>query len=178
MQMNAHKIGCLFGLVMLMLAFVLFLLTRLSVNPLTIVATHHFKIDRAFIIAMDPAQGERLADEIRQHLHISDVTIKEPVNGTSAVEQMSSDPSLLSLYSRHILRTGRNDHMHIGNPGMLSCLLSHLEIWEKDMRVGETVAVFEEDAQLDDASAARLAQLSFDLKGEEWDVLLLERGYV
>ena len=68
--------------------------------------------------------------------------------------------------------------MHIGNSAMLSCLLSHLEIWEYDMRDEPIIAVFEEDAILDEASGARLAQLSRDLYAVDWDMLLLERGHL
>lgn len=157
---------------------VLLATTRLSINPLIIQPTHGFDVSKAFVIALKESEGERVAEEVRKYLRIHDVTIKTPVNGTAAVESMKSDPSQLSLYSRHILRTGRDDHMHIGNSAMLSCLLSHLEIWEYDMRDEPIIAVFEEDAILDEASGARLAQLSRDLYAVDWDMLLLERGHL
>lgn len=168
----------LISLIIVLVSILLLTTTRLSVNHLTIPHTRGFDISHAFIIALDEAQGDRLASEIRKHLNIQQVTIKRPVNGTEAMELMKSDPLLLSLYSRHILHTGRNDHMHIGNSAMLSCMLSHLEIWEFDMGDKPLIAVFEEDAILDDASAARLAQLYRDLQLVDWDMLLLERGHL
>lgn len=70
---------------------------------------------------------------------------------------------------------GRHDHMQLSTPAMLGCLLSHMQIWQSVLP-NEIVAVFEEDAYLDEVSAARMHALSRDLHSIPWDVLLLESG--
>ena len=82
----------------------------------------------------------------------------------------------LPLYTRHLLRHGRRDHMQIGNPEMLGCLLSHMAVWA---RAGnETVAVFEEDAVLDRVSALRMGALLEDMTDVRWNLLMLESGHL
>jgi GR25 family glycosyltransferase involved in LPS biosynthesis len=71
--------------------------------------------------------------------------------------------------------TGRHDHMQLSTPAMLGCLLSHIQIWQS-IQPNEVVAVFEEDAYLDEVSGKRMLALSKDMHSISWDILLLESG--
>jgi GR25 family glycosyltransferase involved in LPS biosynthesis len=66
--------------------------------------------------------------------------------------------------------------MQLSTPAMLGCLLSHIHIW-KGIQPNEIVAVFEEDAYLDEVSGSRMRGLSNDMRAIPWDVLLLESGH-
>ena len=65
--------------------------------------------------------------------------------------------------------------MQLATAPMLGCLLSHMEIWAS-VGPNETVAVFEEDAYIDQVSVHRLALLLADLRGVPWNILMLESG--
>ena len=133
-----------------------------------------FNISRAFIIALEPATAQPLVLQIQQHLRIADVRVIRAVNATQA---LSMTTGRLPLYTLNLLRWGRHDHMQVYSGGSLGCLLSHVSVWG---RVGpnETVAVFEEDAIVDELSAVRLGAVLGDLAGVPWDLLMLESGHL
>ena len=141
---------------------------------------HGFNISRGVVIALDRDAGERVAHEARRFLGVGEMGVMAAVNGSVAAQ----DPEAagLPLYTRHVLATGRHDHMQIGNAAMLGCLLSHIRVWEQhigaDAADDEIVAVFEEDARLDITSAERMRDLGLDMAGVEWDLLMLESGHL
>ena len=139
--------------------------------------SHSFNISRAYVISLytDTLAPHELAASIRHYLHIQDTRVFPAINGTSAIESGGLDQ--LTLYTRYLMLAGRHDHMQLSNPSMLGCLLSHVSLW-KSIRPNETIAVFEEDAYLDMASAERMHTLSQDMRAvPAWDVLLLESGH-
>jgi GR25 family glycosyltransferase involved in LPS biosynthesis len=95
------------------------------------------------------------------------------VNGSEAMAS-----ARLPLYTRLTLASGRHDHMQLGSPSMLGCLLSHVAIWHAVVDAKRASLVLEEDAQLDAVSATRLEQLLIDVRNASWDVLLLETGHL
>lgn len=130
-----------------------------------------------FIIALDPLAPHvrRLAESTATHLLGKAPRVWRAVNGTDAV----AVPHSLPLYTRLTLVSGRHDHMQIGSPEMLGCLMSHVAVWRHvDARRLPHALVLEEDAQIDAVSAERLTQLLFDVRDEPWDILLLETGHL
>jgi GR25 family glycosyltransferase involved in LPS biosynthesis len=73
------------------------------------------------------------------------------------------------------MQWGRSDHMEIFSWETLGCLLSHMAIWET-VRPNEIVLVLEEDAELSDVSGIRLSELTNDMRGLRWDLLMLTAG--
>ena len=132
----------------------------------------------AHVIALDPwsPHVRALVEDAATHLlggrrpHVW-----RAVNGSEALAQ-----ARLPLYTRMTLASGRHDHMQLGSPPMLGCLLSHVAIWRAfaERRSTTTALVLEEDAILDAVSALRLTQLLHDARNESWDVLLLETGHL
>lgn len=129
-------------------------------------------LSRAFVISMRPAASRGVADSVRRHLGIPLVAVVAGVNGSDALRWTP-----LPLYTRMLMRHGRHDHMQLSSAGMLGCLLSHIKIWRR-IAPNETVAVFEEDATFDRASAERWLQLAEDLSGTGWELLILESGHI
>jgi GR25 family glycosyltransferase involved in LPS biosynthesis len=77
------------------------------------------------------------------------------------------------------MAVGRHDHMQIGTPEMLACLLGHMRIWRDIRARGLAEAlVLEEDAFIDETSAQRMVQLRDDVAQYPYDVLLLEHGHI
>lgn len=141
--------------------------------------THLFNITRAHIISMSPEGDttmQELSTSIKYFLHIPNTSVFAAINGTQAVQDGAYQH--LTFYTRYLMLSGRHDHMQLSTPGMLGCLLSHVQLWESILP-NETVAIFEEDAYVDLVSAERMHTLSQDVKGLglEWDVLLLESGH-
>lgn len=140
---------------------------------------HVFNITRAHIISMTPENDpviQELVRGIRFFLHISNTTVFPAINGTQAVKDGAYE--YLSFYTKYLMLTGRHDHMQLSTPGMLGCLLSHMQLWQSVLP-NETVAIFEEDAYVDLLSAERMHVLSVDVErlGLGWDVFLLESGH-
>ena len=140
---------------------------------------HVFNITRAHIISMTPENDPEIQELIRGiqfFLYISNTTVFSAINGTQAVKDGAYQH--LTFYTRYLMLSGRHDHMQLSTPGMLGCLLSHVQVWRSIMP-DETVAVFEEDAFVDILSAHRMHTLSLDVKnlGLQWDVFLLESGH-
>ena len=132
-----------------------------------------FNISRSFVIALDPLLGANVAHTASLYLGMHDMTIFRAINATEALVSVTTDD--MPLYTRRLLQVGRSEHMQLGNAAMLGCLLSHMAIWEQ-IQEGETVAVFEEDAQFDEVAAARLRTLAADIHPHEWHMLILEAG--
>ena len=128
-------------------------------------------VTRAVIIALNILHADPLRGQIRQYL-TPDVRVVRAVNATEARLQTSDT---LPLYTRHLIKNGRQNHIQIGNYAMVGCLLSHVEVW-RGVGVGETVAVFEEDAFIDAVSALRFAMVAEDMRGVAWDLVLLDKG--
>jgi GR25 family glycosyltransferase involved in LPS biosynthesis len=110
-------------------------------------------------------------------MKINNMTIIRGINGTQAMQKTKETEDLIALYTRYVMLTGRSDHMQLSNPSMLGCLLSHIQIWN-EIKESETVAIFEEDAYMDETSSQRLYSLSIDMHNIEWDVLMLESGQI
>ena len=133
--------------------------------------TPQMNITRAVIIALNTLDVTLLQKNIRLHI-TQRVDIFQAINGSQA---MALSQETLPLYTRYLIDHGRQNHMQIGNAAMLACLLSHIEIW-KTITPGETVGVFEEDAQIDAVSASRLWWFQQDMHGLSWDILKLDSG--
>ena len=133
--------------------------------------TPQMNITRAVIIALNTLDVTLLQKNIRLHI-TQRVDIFQAINGSQA---MALSQETLPLYTRYLIDHGRQNHMQIGNGAMLGCLLSHIEIW-KTITPGETVGVFEEDAQIDAVSASRLWWFQQDMHGLSWDILKLDSG--
>ena len=130
-------------------------------------------ITRAVVIALNIVDVIHLQHQISIHV-APRVNLVQAINGTSAME-MTRDT--LPLYTRHLIRYGRQNHVQIGNWAMLGCLLSHISVW-RGIAPGETVAVFEEDAHIDSVSAIRLEYLGRDMDtvAAGWDMIMLDKG--
>ena len=95
-------------------------------------------VSHALVLALRPPDAAQLTHALLSHGLASRVTVLQAINGSEALLRAETLP----LYTRHLLRHGRRDHMQIGNPEMLGCLLSHMKAWRL-VRPGEVVAVFE-----------------------------------
>jgi len=133
---------------------------------------HAFNITRAFVISMNEPESRPLLRDLKTFMNIDSASIFPAINGSHALQQGTHE---LSLYTKYTMLVGRHDHMQLSNPSMLGCLLSHIEIW-KMLTPGETVAVFEEDAYVDDLSSERFFTLSNDMARYPWDILMLING--
>ena len=134
-----------------------------------------FNLSEAYIIALEPSEKEGLQATARLHLNIERVHMFQAINATEAL-RMAFDT--LPLYTKLLFQfKARHDHMQLSSAPMLGCLLSHMAIW-RQIRPDTIVAVLEEDAVLDEASAERLRGLSEDLDGVPWELLMLESGQV
>ena len=100
-------------------------------------------MSHALVLALRPPDAAPLTHALLSHGLASRVTVLQAINGSEALLRAEALP----LYTRHLLRHGRRDHMQIGNPEMLGCLLSHMKAWRL-VRPGEVVAVFEVSLQL------------------------------
>ena len=127
------------------------------------------------VIALDPQAPHvhALVEDAATHLMGGrKPRVWRAINGSEALA------TRLPLYTRLTLASGRHDHMQLGSPSMLGCLLSHVAIWRAVVGARATGLVLEEDAQLDAVSAVRLEQLLRDTRNASWDVLLLETGHL
>jgi len=116
----------------------------------------------AFVISLNKVDGNVLAERVRTHLLVQNVEVIIANNGTGAV---------LPLYTRHLIRHGRNEHMQIGNRAMVGCLLSHAEAWK---RVSTWTYVFEEDALIEAGIAQKVSQLLKEVRWLDFSVLMLQ----
>lgn len=130
-------------------------------------------ISRAVVIALNLLDIVILRRNVATYI-TPVVDVFEAINGSKALA-LSKDT--LPLYTRHLIDNGRQSHIQIGNSAMLGCLLSHVEVW-KNITPGETVAVFEEDAQIDEVSSYRFKLLESDMQGVQWDILKLDKGHL
>lgn len=128
-------------------------------------------ITRAVIISLDVLNAGNLKTQVMRYM-TPQVRVLKAVNASEAQRQTFYT---LPLYTRHLIKNGRHSHVQIGNFAMLGCLLSHVEVW-KTITPSETVAVFEEDAFFDAVSALRFQMMANDMKGMEWDLVLLDKG--
>ena len=128
-----------------------------------------FNLSTAFVISLDES---KLAPAITAFMGIRDVVMIRAINATEAVRTAE-----LPLYTRMNMHAGRHDHMQISNGAMLGCLLSHVHVWGL-VEDGQTVAVLEQDALLDERSRARLRDVSESMGGVPWDIIMLEAGHV
>lgn len=128
-------------------------------------------ITRAVIISLDVLNAEILRTQVMRYM-TPQVRVLKAVNASEAQAQTLNT---LPLYTRHLIKNGRHNHVQIGNFAMLGCLLSHVQVW-KTIGPSETVAVFEEDAFIDAVSTLRFKMMENDMKGVEWDLVLLDKG--
>lgn len=120
----------------------------------------------AFVIALDPVKGEKVAAHVQEHLQLRSVTVVAANTGEAD----------LPLYTRHLVDEGRFDHMQIGNRPMVGCLLSHASVWAQ---VDRWAYVFEDDTVLQPGSRALTLWLMSDVRGLPWSILMLqERSYI
>ena len=130
----------------------------------------------SYILTLDAAGSEPLARAVARHLTGARPRLWPALNGTQALNATAQQ---LPLYTRLALTAGRHDHMPIGTPEMLACLLGHMAIWRDIRARGWTEAlVLEEDAFIDAASTRRMAQLRADAARQAYDLLLLEHGHL
>jgi GR25 family glycosyltransferase involved in LPS biosynthesis len=139
----------------------------------------------SYILTLN-AEGSRvLADATMQYLTYAEPRLWRALNGTEALH---ASEAKLPLYTRLALAAGRHDHMQIGTPEMLACLLGHTAIWRDVQKRGLAEAlVLEEDAFIDETSAERVVQLLNDAAAEarqmqhsqrEYDVIMLDQGHI
>ena len=131
-----------------------------------------------YILTLDAQASRPLADAVVRHLTSAEPRLWGALNGTGALLQVEAK---LPLYTRLALAAGRHDHMQIGTPEMLACLLGHMAIWHDIRARGLAQAlVLEEDAFIDETSAARMVQFLGDTAHEpsSYDVLMLEHGHI
>ena len=128
----------------------------------------------SYILTLDPDASSELAEAVGRHLTTLRPTPWRALNGSQALAAVE-----LPLYTRLALVAGRHDHMQIGTPEMLACLLGHMAIWREIGARNLTQAlVLEEDAFVDGVSGDRFAQLLVDVSEAYYDVLLLETGHL
>jgi hypothetical protein len=77
----------------------------------------------------------------------------------------------LPLYTQHLIRAGRQEHMQISNRHMVGCLMSHASVWRQ---VRGWAFVFEEDVVLSPDTQAVLYQLMEDVRPYNWSILMLQ----
>lgn len=138
-------------------------------------------IDCAYVIALNASSVRDLQAQVREHLGVT-AQVALAVNASGARQYAEDHPEDVPLYVRHTMRSGRHDHMQIGNAEMLGCLLSHMAVWARFLASPHsTVAVFEEDARLDAHSGEVLRELEQDLtraRLPSWSILMLESGQI
>ena len=143
------------------------------------------RVDEGYVIALDPEAPHalQLAQEARLWLGVPSTRPWRAVNASAA---LARSVGLLPLYTRLTMRIGRHEHMQIGRPAALGCLLSHMDLWARFLGNASSssssriMLVLEEDAWLDETSTQRLHMLlDSDLAHDEpWDILLLETGHI
>ena len=165
-----------------------------AVTPTTTKTRYHWlappaaRVDEGYVIALDPEAPHalQLAQEARLWLGVPSTRPFRAVNASAA---LARSVGLLPLYTRLTMRIGRHEHMQIGRPAALGCLLSHMDLWARflrhnagddDGKNSSIMLVLEEDAWLDETSTQRLhVLLDSDLAHDEpWDILLLETGHI
>ena len=165
-----HDIRLLWGLLggVIVLSWLLFSRLPFASPP---ARRHFFNISEAYIIALDDAAA--LRHKASTYLDVPRVHVFNAINGTEAV-RLGFDS--LPLYTKLLLEQGtRHDHMQLASGPMLGCLLSHIAVW-RQIQPDTIVAVLEEDAVLDETSEDRIRTLSEDLRGQSWELLMLESG--
>ena len=126
-----------------------------------------YSIDHGYVISLNP----RL--DLHTPLYLGfESTLVPAINSSVAVQQG------VPLYVRHTMAHGRHDHLQISNGAMLGCYLSHVRVWEMFLNTSqEVVAVFEEDAALDESSSLVLSELWHDMRAHNWSIVMLEKGH-
>lgn len=178
--MGRQKTAGLFVGVVILFLFLVNMFTP-EPGPLPVPHLSPSVIDMAYVVSLKEDSVSELKREITGHLRVG-VEVVTAVNGTGALRYAREHPDEVPLYILHTMRFGRHHHMQIGNPEMLGCLLSHITVWRRFLASGhETVAVFEEDAQVDEHSLEVLRQLYGDLATSNvsgWSILMLEAGHI
>lgn len=136
-------------------------------RPTGPVARH--TIASAYVICTEPCDVQ--TDSIRRSLLIPSVQAVPAHRG-------DVDHATLPLYTRHIMRWGRHDHMQIPNPAAIGCLLSHADLWTVIANQTELVAVFEEDTVITPDSLTTLEELWHDVSNHSWSILMLDPGHI
>ena len=156
-------------------------LLLLGAGALVFTGNQHVKVPHtirsAYVICMDDCT--RLVNSVRENWFVPQVVTWEANRG----EGYESD---LPLYTRHVMDTGRHDHMQIPNKAALGCLLSHAEIWEDVLRNGSFdhdddntfTLVLEQDAIITRENLGALSELWADVANESWSILMLESGHL
>lgn len=126
-------------------------------------------IASAYVICTEACDTQ--TESIRRSLLIPQVEKIEAHRG-------DVDHSTLPLYTRHIMRWGRHDHMQLPNAAAIGCLLSHADIWARIANQTELAAVFEEDAIVTQDSLTTLEELWHDVSNHTWSVLMLDPGHI
>lgn len=103
---------------------------------------------------------------------VPNVTVVGAVDGAAILDEH------MPLYTRHVIRAGRSDHMQIGNRAALGCLMSHGAVWRRIAASGAPALVFEEDVLVGPDSAALLAALLASVEHVPWGILMLDPGHV
>lgn len=87
-----------------------------------------YNIVAGHILALNPS-AEHVLDLERSCTRWLGIHAKgwRAVNGTEAMKP--DNVARLPLYTRMTLATGRHDHMQLGAPAMLGCLMGHIRIW-------------------------------------------------
>ena len=118
---------------------------------------------RAYAIALDPVGFEpgfrQGARELARELEVVPANRGGVGGAGGAGPSSSSSYSSLSLplYTRHVMRAGRADHMQLPNRAALGCLLSHAAVWARIVERADQESwalVFEEDVVLPSPSSS------------------------
>jgi hypothetical protein len=127
-------------------------------------------MEHAFVIAVDADDGDRAASALRGVV-APNVTVARAV-------VVPPDDAAVPLYTRHVMRSGRSDHMQIGNRAALGCLMSHGDVWRRIVEADAPAIVFEEDIVLGPDSARLLGALFASLENVSWGILMLDPGHL
>lgn len=176
----AGSLAAVVALSLLFLDFELFFLGQGELDSSSAAKNRHlFNISRGFVISLNPEDSLDIVEQAKTFIYLPNVTVFRGINGSQALEQTSraEEGEMVALYTRYVMMMGRSDHMQLSNPSMLGCLLSHISIWKR-IRPQEVIAVFEEDAYMDQTSSLRMKSLSVDMLDLQWDVLMLESGQI
>jgi GR25 family glycosyltransferase involved in LPS biosynthesis len=113
------------------------------------------------VIALDALHGGAVAAHVKAALRLSSTHVLQADNGTNHT---------LPLYTRHLIDHGRRDHLSIGNPQMVGCLMSHVAVWRQ---ISDWAYVFEEDVVLQPGALAAVHQLLRDTQPHNWSIMIL-----
>lgn len=166
-------LGCLSVVTAWNVLFRTALLTRIIMAPPAVGMAHG--IGTAYVIAVDPADGDRVAVSVRGVVAPNVTVVRAVVPSAAAGDGAFA---ALPLYTRHVMRNGRSDHMQIGNRHALGCLMSHGHVWRRIVEANASAIVLEEDLVVGPDSARLLGALFASLENVTWGILMLDPGHV